>query len=201
VWTGAVGLAVLVAVRALGVERGTAMTLPVGALPLTLLPAYALVVLAALWRRCLLTAVALGFVVTHVLVIAPAVGGAPVPARAAVAPRLRVVVANLYVLNPDPAAAGRFLRGLDADVVVVPELDARGLRGLRRSRLLEDLPTSSPSSVTARRRSACSAACRSRTCRRVRAAGASCRGRPSTSQAHACACSPSTPCPRSRCSS
>ena len=56
------------------------------------------------------------------------------------APQLRVVVSNLYVLNPDPAEAGRFLRGLDADVVVVPELDARGLRGLRRSGLLEDLP-------------------------------------------------------------
>jgi endonuclease/exonuclease/phosphatase (EEP) superfamily protein YafD len=64
-------------------------------------------------------------------------GGA---AQAATAPQLRVVVANLYVLNPDPAEAGRSLRELDADVVVVPELDARGLAGLRSSGLLEDLP-------------------------------------------------------------
>jgi endonuclease/exonuclease/phosphatase family metal-dependent hydrolase len=139
-WTVAVGLAVLVGVRALGVERGTALALLVGALPLTLLPAYALVALAALWRRRLLTAVALGLVAAHVLVIAPALGAAPVPARAATAPQLRVVVANLYVLNPDPAEAGRALRRLDADVVVVPELDARGLRGLRSAGLLEDLP-------------------------------------------------------------
>jgi endonuclease/exonuclease/phosphatase (EEP) superfamily protein YafD len=139
-WTVAVGLAVLLAVRALGVERGTALALLVGALPLTLLPAYALTALAALWRRRLLTVVSLGLVLGHVLVVAPALGGAAVPAQAATAPRLRVVVANLYVLNPDPAEAGRTLRGLDADVVVVPELDARGLQGLRRSGLLEDLP-------------------------------------------------------------
>jgi endonuclease/exonuclease/phosphatase (EEP) superfamily protein YafD len=136
----AVGLAVLVAVRALGAERGTAMALLVGGLPLTLLPAYALAVLAVLWRRRLLSAVALGLVVAHVVVVAPALGAAPVPTRAADAPRLRVVVSNLHVLNPDPAEAGRALRRLDADVVVVPELDARGLRGLRRSGLIEDLP-------------------------------------------------------------
>ncbi len=139
-WTVAVGLALVVVVRALGAERGTALALLVGALPLTLLPAYALVALAALWRRRLLTAVALALVVAHVLVVVPCVGAEPVPARAATAPHLRVVVSNLYVLNPDPAAAGRALRRLQADVVVVPELDARGLRGLRRSGLLTDLP-------------------------------------------------------------
>ena len=139
-WAAAVALAVLVAVRALGAERGTAMALLVGGLPLTLLPAYALVVLALLWRRRLLTALALALVLAHLLVVAPALGAAPVPAAAAAAPRLRVVVSNLYVLNPDPAEAGRALRRLDADVVVVPELDARGMRGLQRSGLLEDLP-------------------------------------------------------------
>ena len=139
-WTVAVGLAVLVGVRALGAERGTAMALLVGALPLTLLPAYALLALGALWRRRLLTVVALGLVGAHVLVLAPCLGAVPVPASAAGAPQLRVVVSNLYVLNPDPAEAGRALRRLDADVVVVPELDARGLRGLRRSGLLADLP-------------------------------------------------------------
>ena len=61
----------------------------------------------------------------------------PLPAQAASAPRLRVVVSNLFVLNPDPSEAGRALRRLDADVVVVPELDARGLAGLRRSGLLK----------------------------------------------------------------
>ena len=139
-WTVAVGLAVVVVVRTLGVERGTTMALLVGGLPLTLLPAYVLAVVAVLWRRRLLTVVALGLVLSHAVVVAPALGAAPVPARAASAPQLRVVVSNLFVLNSDPAKAGRALRRLDADVVVVPELDARGLRGLRRAGLLEDLP-------------------------------------------------------------
>ena len=139
-WTVAAGLAVVVVVRALGVERGTALALLVGALPLVLLPAYVLLGLAALWRRRLLTAVALGLAVAHLVVVAPALGAEPAATGAASAPRLRVVVSNLYVLNPDPERAGRALRRLDADVVVVPELDARGLRGLRAAGLLDDLP-------------------------------------------------------------
>ena len=139
-WTVAAGLAVLVVVRALGVERGTTLALLVGALPLVLLPAYVLLGLAALWRRRLLTVVALGLAVAHVLVVAPALGAEPAASAAATAPRLRVVVSNLYVLNPDPERAGRALRRLDADVVVVPELDARGLAGLRAAGLLDDLP-------------------------------------------------------------
>jgi endonuclease/exonuclease/phosphatase (EEP) superfamily protein YafD len=131
---------VLAVLRGLGAERGTLLVLLTGVLPWALLPAYGVLGLAALWRRRLLGAVAAAVVLAHLLVIAPALGAADVPAAAATAPQLRVVVANLYVLNPDPAAAGRALRALDPDVVVVPELHTRGLTGLRRSGLLEDLP-------------------------------------------------------------
>lgn len=139
-WAVCGGLVLLVLVRALGAERGTVLALLIGALPLSLLPAYGLLALAALWRRRLLAAVSAAIVAAHLLVVAPALGAAPVPAEAAVAPRLRVVVANLYVRNPDPEQAGRALRALRPDVVVVPELDARGLAGLRSSGLLDDLP-------------------------------------------------------------
>ncbi len=126
--------------RALGVERGTLLVLLVGALPLTLLPAYVLLALAAAWRRRGLAAVAAGLVVVHLAVIAPSVGARDLPDGVDAAPRLRVVVSNLYVLNPDPEAAGRFLRTLDADVVVLPELDRRGLAALEASGLTRDLP-------------------------------------------------------------
>jgi endonuclease/exonuclease/phosphatase family metal-dependent hydrolase len=139
-WSVAVALAVLLALRALGAERGTMLALLIGALPVTLLPAYVLLALAAAWRRRLLAAVAFALVVGHLLVVAPTVGAAELPPQAAQAPRLRVVVSNLYVLNPDPEEAGRALRALDPDVVVVPELDGRGLAGLRSSGLLDDLP-------------------------------------------------------------
>lgn len=136
----AAGLAVLVLVRFAGLERGTLLMLLVGALPLTLLAAYPLLLLAALLRQRLLSLAAILLVGAHLLVIAPALGAADLPAGAQAAPRLRVVTANLYVLNPDPVAAGRALRAAQPDVLVVPELDGEGLAGLTAAGLLQDLP-------------------------------------------------------------
>jgi endonuclease/exonuclease/phosphatase (EEP) superfamily protein YafD len=133
-------LVLLVAVRLLGAERGTVLVLLVGALPLTLLWAYPVLLAAAALRQRWLTLVAGGLVAAHLLVIAPALGAAELPAGARDAPRLRVVTANLYVLNHDPAAAGRALRAAAPDVLVVPELDAAGLAGLDAAGLLADLP-------------------------------------------------------------
>ena len=116
-------------------------------LPLSLLPAYALGLGALLARRRALAVVSGGLVLAHLLVVAPALGATQVAAGAREAPRLRVVVANLYLLNPDPAEAGRALVALRPDVLVVPELDARGLAGLRAAGLTDELPhavTASP---------------------------------------------------------
>ena len=139
-WLVAGALVTVVAVRAAGLERGALLALLVGALPLTLLAAYPLLVAALALRARALTAVAVALVAAHVAVVAPALRAAPLPDGAGEAPRLRVVVANLYIRNPDPAAAGRALVGLGPDVLVVPELDARGLAGLRAAGLLEQLP-------------------------------------------------------------
>ena len=138
----ALALAALVAVRAFGVERGSALALLIGALPLTLLPAYAVLAVAAALRQRVLAAGGAVLVLAHLLVVAPALGADPVPEGAAAAPRLRVVTANLYVLNPDFLAAGRALLALRPDVLVVPELSAEGLAGLRASGLLDALPHS-----------------------------------------------------------
>ena len=138
----ALALAALLVIRLLGLERGTLLALLIGGLPLTLLPSYAVLAVAAVLRRRRLGLVAGALVVGHLLVLAPALGAAELPAGAAAAPRLRVVTANLYVLNPDPAAAGRALRDLQPDVLVVPELSPDGMAGLRESGLLDDLPHS-----------------------------------------------------------
>jgi endonuclease/exonuclease/phosphatase (EEP) superfamily protein YafD len=138
----ALALAALVVVRAFGLERGSALALLIGALPLTLLPAYGVLAVAVACRRPRLAAGATALVVAHVLVLLPALGADALPAGARDAPRLRVVTANLYVLNPDPVGAGRALRELRPDVLVVPELSADGLAGLRASGLLDDLPHS-----------------------------------------------------------
>ena len=133
-------VAVLLVIRLVGAERGTVLMLLIGALPLTLLIAYPLLALALLLRQRLLSVAALGLVGAHLLVIAPALGAADLPDEALDAPRLRVVTANLYVLNPDPVAAGRALRAARPDVLVVPELNAQGLAGLDAAGLLQDLP-------------------------------------------------------------
>ena len=130
----------LVLLRLLGAERGTALLLLVGALPAVLLGSYAVLGIGLGLRRPLLATAGAALVVAHLLVVAPAVREQPLPDGAADAPRLRVVTANLYVLNDTPEQAGRVLRGLRPDVLVVPELDRRGIAGLRAAGLLEDLP-------------------------------------------------------------
>ncbi|MDQ3610340.1 MAG: endonuclease/exonuclease/phosphatase family protein [Actinomycetota bacterium] len=139
-WLLAAALVTLVVIRVLGIERGTLLALLIGALPLSLLPAYGIVILGAPLRRRLLSATGGVLILAHLLVIAPTVGAADLPAQAASAPRLRVVTANLYVRNPTPELAGRALRALRPDVLVVPELDVQGLAGLQASGLLDDLP-------------------------------------------------------------
>ena len=135
-------LTAVVVVRLLGGERGALLALLVGALPLVLLAAYPLLVAAALLRSRVLVVAAVLLVGAHVALVAPSLRAAPVPDGAAEAPRLRVVVANLYVRNPEPERAGAALRALEPDVLVVPELDDRGLAALRSSGLLADLPHS-----------------------------------------------------------
>jgi len=133
-------LAAVVTVRLLGGERGALLALLVGALPLVLLAAYPLLVAAVLLRSGVLQAAAVLLIGAHVVLVAPSLRAAPVPDVAADVPRLRVVVANLYVRNPEPERAGAALRALRPDVLVVPELDGRGLVALRSSGLLADLP-------------------------------------------------------------
>ena len=114
-----------------------------GALPLTLLPAYPALLLGLVRRDRLLSALAAALVGAHLLLaVAPAVGARPLTPEGERAPRLRVVVANLYVLNPDPLRTARALAALRPDVLVTPELTAEGLGALRGAGVLADLPHS-----------------------------------------------------------
>ena len=131
----------LALLRAAGAESGTFVVLAVGLVPWLLLPAYPALVVALLARDRLAAGAAAVVAAVHLLAVLPAVRpAAPAPPDAGA--RLRVAVANLYVLNPDPRATGEALRALDLDVLVVPELTTPGLTGLRASGLLTDLPHS-----------------------------------------------------------
>jgi endonuclease/exonuclease/phosphatase (EEP) superfamily protein YafD len=96
---------------------------------------------AALWLRSWRLAVlSAGLVAAHLLLVVPSLTPAALPDGAASAPRLRVVASNLYVGNPTPEQAAAALRELDPDVLVVAELDAAGLAGLRAAGVTDDLP-------------------------------------------------------------
>lgn len=136
----AVALLAVVALRLSGWSRGAYPALLLVALPLVLLPSYVLAGVA-LWRRDRLLGGAAALLVTaHVLVVAPGLGAADLPAGAQQAPRLRVVAANLLKSNPDVAEAGAVLRALDADVLVLVELRPDSLAVLRHSGALAELP-------------------------------------------------------------
>ena len=136
-WCVAALLLAVLACRLLGLEQGTVPALVMGLLPLLLLPAYPLLVRSALLHRTGLAAVCLVVVGAHLLLVAPALDRS---GRACDGTPLRVVTANVLRSNPDPAAAGRALRALRPDVLVVPELTAPGLAGLLAAGLGEDLP-------------------------------------------------------------
>jgi hypothetical protein len=65
-----------------------------------------------------------------------------VPARAAAAPRLRVVTANVLAGNTRSGDAAAALRRLKPDVLVIAELRPASLAALRRAGVLTDLPFS-----------------------------------------------------------
>ncbi|HWG94511.1 MAG TPA: endonuclease/exonuclease/phosphatase family protein [Mycobacteriales bacterium] len=135
---GLAALAGLVALRATGTERGTLLVLLVGVLPVVLLAAWPLLGLAVRWRAPGAALAAAGLVAVQALLVAPSLTAAPPPPPGGTP--LRVVVANLYVRNPVPVEAAAVLRALEPDVLVVPELDARGRAALQEAGVEQDLP-------------------------------------------------------------
>ncbi len=134
-WLVAVGLAVLVLARLVGLERGPVWSLGMGLLPYVLMLAFPLLLGAVLHRRQALASVALLLGLAQVLVAAPSTGGRPGPC---VGTPLRVVGSNLLYTNQDLPAAARALAGVRPDLVVLPELTDGALASL--APLLATLP-------------------------------------------------------------
>ena len=141
-WLVACALLAVVGLRLVGWSRGPVAAVLLVGLPLVLLPAYAVAAVAVVRRRRLLGAVAGVLVGAHLLAVAPGLTAADVPAEAERAERLRVVTANLLIGNPRLPEAVRALRRLDADVLVLVELQPASYATVRRHGLLTDLPHS-----------------------------------------------------------
>lgn len=113
------------ATRVPGLRRLTIVAILHDGLPLVLRGAWVALVLG-LWRRdAPLVVAALPFAVAHVVLLARAHIRAPRPAWTRAAPRLRIVVSNVYVDNRTPAQLAHVLMSTHADIVIVVEHNAR----------------------------------------------------------------------------
>ncbi|MCW2622801.1 MAG: hypothetical protein JWL64_2403 [Frankiales bacterium] len=133
----ALGLLCLLVGRLAGFERGSFWSLAMALLPLLMAVAYPLLVAAVLLRQRGLSLLALVLAASHVLLVAPSTGGDHVPCAGT---PLRVVGANVLKTNPVAEQAGRTLRELHPDVLVLPELSEQVRTGLTASGLFDDLP-------------------------------------------------------------
>lgn len=124
-WVVCALLLVLVATRRVqastGAKANAAVALVYDALPFVLGAAWVVFVLSLIGRHWVLAAVAAGLSAHHVALLAPRLVSERTPRWAHHAPRLTVVVANVFIDNETPDDAARQLVGCGADVVVVVE--------------------------------------------------------------------------------
>ncbi|MCU1488423.1 MAG: Integral rane protein [Actinomycetia bacterium] len=104
-----------------------------------LLPAWLVLAGATITRRRLMVGVAAVVVLCHLVWVGPDVRWWPREHRTGRGPTIRVVSANTYHGNPDPARAAARLASLHPDVLVVLELSPDMARALERITALDDL--------------------------------------------------------------
>ena len=103
------------------VDEGSIVAVLYDVLPLLLFAAPVVGIWALLTDHLLLAAAAGLLVGYHLMLVVPRLISDRMPTWAHHAPRLRVVVANVYVDNPTPHAAAQQLVHTDADVIVIAE--------------------------------------------------------------------------------
>lgn len=124
-WAVCAGMLAVVVTRWLqrltSVEAGSAMALAYDALPLVLLPAWVVVVAAGLSGHWLLLAVSGLLCAYHVSLLAPRLVTARAPEWVHEAPRVRLLVANVFSENETPDVAAQQLVESNSDVLVIVE--------------------------------------------------------------------------------
>ena len=103
------------------VQVGSGLALAYDALPVLLLIPWPIAVLAAWSGHLLLMTVAAVLWVYHVILLVPRLMADPTPSWVPGAPRVSLVVANVFVDNQTPADAAQQLVGAGGDVVVIVE--------------------------------------------------------------------------------
>jgi endonuclease/exonuclease/phosphatase (EEP) superfamily protein YafD len=132
-WVIVVALTVVVATWWAGVDRFAFLAMVHDSLPVMLSLAWVVGVYALVTDEWPLAAAAAVFVGVHLAVVLPPLARGPVPVWAAAAPRLSVVLANVFVDNRTPARAATALLHTDADILVVAEWNDGFMTGFRDS--------------------------------------------------------------------
>jgi endonuclease/exonuclease/phosphatase (EEP) superfamily protein YafD len=103
------------------VDEGSAIAVAYDVLPLVLFLAPVIAAGALITGHLLLAGAAGALIAYHAVLVVPRMVSDRIPAWAKMAPRFRLLVANVYVDNPTPQAAAAQLVGSDADVIVIAE--------------------------------------------------------------------------------
>jgi endonuclease/exonuclease/phosphatase (EEP) superfamily protein YafD len=127
-WIICAGLIALIVTRFMHIEgnvdEGSGLAIGYDALPLLLVAAWVVMIAAVVTRHWLLAAFGAGLSAYNLAVVVPSFIAARKPRWVKRAPRLDVVVANVFVDNKTPRDAARQLVATAADVVIVVESTA-----------------------------------------------------------------------------
>ena len=127
-WIVCAGLIALIVTRYMhivaNVDEGPGLTVGYDALPILLLGAWVVTVVAVVTHHWLLAAIGGALSAYHLAVVVPRLIAARKPRWAKHAPTLNIVVANVFVDNKTPRDAARQLVSCAADVVIVVESTA-----------------------------------------------------------------------------
>jgi endonuclease/exonuclease/phosphatase (EEP) superfamily protein YafD len=124
-WLVCAGLTALVVTRHLRingvVDEGPGLAVAYDALPMLLLLAWVVLIAALLASQWLLAGVAAALAMYHLVLVLPRMWATRTPRWAKHAPRLEIVVANVFIDNKTPDDAARQLVEAAVDVVIIVE--------------------------------------------------------------------------------
>jgi endonuclease/exonuclease/phosphatase (EEP) superfamily protein YafD len=127
-WIACAGLIALIVTRYVdivaNVDEGSALAVAFDALPILLLAAWVVAIVAFATGHWLLGAIGAALIVYHLGVVVPSLIATRKPRWVKHAPTLDVVVANVFVDNKTPRDAASQLVAASADVVIVVESTA-----------------------------------------------------------------------------
>src|SRR4051794_7396247 len=124
-WLVCAGLTALVVTRHLRingvVDEGPGLAVAYDALPMVLLLAWVVLIAALLASQWLLAGVAAALAIYHLALVLPRMWATRTPRWAKHAPRLDIIVANVFIDNETPGDAARQLVEAAVDVVIIVE--------------------------------------------------------------------------------